>query len=208
MRISLLVATGSILTTASYADTSLRVRYTTGSDATEVSVASKGARQRIEYQHSIVIQQPDQNRFVQVDPVAKAYTIVPMNAVPAPAGVPQKRGGTVMVSIATTDTGETKQMLDRTARHLKTVTTRQPMPGACDSAQSTSEIDGWYIDLTDEAALPPSNPAGLAELACKDEYQYQSSGEPNTGFPVRYTMTLRQGNQTNGHLNGGAGPVN
>ena len=113
------------------ADTRMKVRYTTNGEVTETTVYTKGARQRLEYPDVVVIQQPDQQRLLQLDPKSKAYTILPANVsaapapAPAPAGVPRK-GGIVMVTTATSSTGETKEILGHTAKHIKTVTTQQP----------------------------------------------------------------------------------
>jgi hypothetical protein len=198
---SILIPTLSLLLGASVqADTRMKVRYTTGSESTETVVASKAPRQRLEYTNNIVIQQPDLNRFLQVDPKAKTYLIVPMNAsvpTPAAAPAPSRRGSVVNVSITVTNTGETKQMLGRVARHIKTVTVQQPMSGACDATPRTTEVDGWYIDLPGaQSPATQSSAAAVPEPACRDQYQYQNSGEPNTGFAVAYTMTLREGAKT------------
>jgi len=196
-----LTTSAAVLCIASiaHADTRMKVRYTTNGEITETTVYTKGVRQRLEYPDVIVIQQPDQQRLLQLDPKSKAYTTLPANtsvaATPAPAGLPRK-GSVVMVTTATSSTGETRQILGRTAKHIKTVTTQQPMPGACDTTQASLEIDGWYADLGERRVDSPAAPPSPAAAGCTDDYRAQSTGETNTGFPLAYTITSRQGSKT------------
>src|SRR5438552_19181713 len=102
----LLTVSAAVLTLATIvqADTRMKVRYTTNGEVTETTVYTKGARQRLEYPDVVVIQQPDQQRMLQLDPKSKAYSTLPTNfaaaPVPVPAGAPRK-GGVVMVTTAT-----------------------------------------------------------------------------------------------------------
>ena len=181
------------------ADTKMKLRYVSAGESTETTVSTQGARQRFEYPDMVVIQQPDRQRFLQLDPKAQAFTILPLTAsAPAAstAAASPRKGGIIMVTTTTTLLNETKQILGLTARHVKTVTTQQPMPSACDTAQATIEIDGWYADLNESRVASSSNasPAGVA--GCTDEYRTQATGDPNTAFPLAYTVTTREGTKT------------
>ena len=182
---------------AASADTKMKVRYSSSGETSETLVYSKGPRQRMEYPGTIVIQQPDLNRFLEVDAAAKTYLVVPINAAaPAVPGAAAKRGGVVRVTTTSTNTGETKPMLGRQARHVKTVTVEQPMPGACDSTPRTIEMDGWYVDVPVGQSNPAEHSSAGAQVTCQDQYQVQTQGEPASGLAVAYTMTLREGNKT------------
>jgi hypothetical protein len=101
------------------------------------------------------------------------------------------RGGVVTYTRAVTDTGERRQMFGFTARHLKTHTTMQPSPDACQKATLNMEQDGWYIDLdvdfdclTNQATPQRGmmHPSG-----CQDRIVYRNSGALKLGYALEET---------------------
>lgn len=106
-------------------------------------------------------------------------------------GIPLKNsGGTLMIWVESTDTGERRQMFGHTLRHIITRERRVPGSGSC-SYGSESETDGWYMDY---AALPEwrrPRPGMFFVTAgsCLDKIEMHRSGvEP--GFPLKVTTTF------------------
>src|SRR5215210_2098729 len=143
---------------AANADTKIKSRQTSGGQTYENTSYIKGKRQRSETNNGqmVTVQQCDLRRNIQIMPQAKAYIIQPYDqaatsntAAPAP-GTSQpgavKKGGVVTSTVTTRDTGERKQMLGYTARHIITTMVMDSTPDACTQVKNKMEIDGWYID--------------------------------------------------------------
>src|SRR5436190_21585595 len=86
------------------------------------------------------VEQCDLKQNLKINDKKKLYTIEPFSTgetpatrpVAAPAAkTPTTRGGAVTYTSNITDTGERKQMFGVTARHLKTSTTIESSPDAC-----------------------------------------------------------------------------
>jgi len=113
----------------------------------------------------------------------------------APAASPASSGGVITYHSTAIDTGERKQILGYSARHLKSTIVAEPSATACNSSKSTYDIDGWYIDLktvpgagTCRAFTPASSsgdPGG-----CLDKILYKQEGSVKVGYPVQETMTI------------------
>ena len=180
--------------------------------STESVTMIKGARERSEssmgYGYDQVnITQCDLKRTIQINDKARKYLITPMEIdtstatstpastpVPRPA-TPSRSGGIVTYVTTSIDTGERREMFGFTARHVKSSTTIQPSPDACNTNRFRTETDGWYIDLSVEfncnlggpaatAARPPS-PGG-----CRDQVKFRREGNGKIGYPLIETMRM------------------
>jgi hypothetical protein len=191
------------------ADTKVKTRQTSGGQTYENTSYIKGKRQRTEMNNGqmVVVQQCDLRRNLQIMPQAKAYIVQPYDdatsANPAgrttsqPGGV-TKKGGVVTSTVTTKDTGERKQMLGYTARHIITTMSTESSPEACSQTKSKMEIDGWYID----AAFALDCDSGLAYKSyrapqsggCQDEYVTKQIGTAKRGYPVWEKMTMFDAN--------------
>jgi hypothetical protein len=215
----LLLAIGSVLpASASPAESQppglkITTRFTSGRARPSITTQFvKGARSRVERDilghPRVTINQCDRHQVVQLDPEARQYTSYQLNEQGRPAGseaAPPTRtpiqtepsGGTLVVSIETTDTGERKKLFGYTARHVITTQTMIPGPGAVTQGQEIVR-DGWYIDLDVNAGCAPrpngaafaflsgsSRPAGSAPKA--DKIEVHRKGAPENGFALSIT---------------------
>src|SRR4030095_1974075 len=123
----------------------------------------KGARERSESHmgygyDSINVTQCDLKRTIQINDKVRKYLITPMEVdtstatntpatspAPRPA-TPSRSGGIVTYVTTSVDTGERREMFGFTARHVKSSTTIQSSPDACNPSSYRTELDGWYID--------------------------------------------------------------
>jgi hypothetical protein len=170
----------------------------------------KGTRSRIERDilghPRVTINQCDQHQVVQLDPEAREYTSYRLNEQGRPAGSQaaprtpiqtELSGGTLVVNIETTDTGERKKIFGYTARHVIERQTMTPGAGAVSQGQEIVR-DGWYIDLDVNAGCGPrpngaafaflgvsSGPAGSAPKI--DKIEIHSKGARENGFAVSVT---------------------
>lgn len=189
----------------------LRIRYktTTGGQTMESATMLKGARERTElrsgYMDIVSITQCDLKRTIQISDTARKYVITPMdsgnsvtprpsNTVPAGPSEPVRQGGVVTYTTNSVDTGERKEMFGFTARHVKSTTTTESSPDACNPVKQKIERDGWYIDLSfgldcDQAggyaANYPTAPGG-----CRDRVQMKQLGAARTGYPLIETTIM------------------
>ncbi|MGH9947867.1 MAG: hypothetical protein ACRD6X_11780 [Pyrinomonadaceae bacterium] len=153
------------------------------------------------------IRQCDLKREVTFTNKSKTYNVSRLKAGGDPSQqTPQvkdppsgaKRGGTVTFTATYRDTGERQQMLDRTARHVKSTITSKPSPDACDKTALKIEIDAWYIDLPTFSCptfnvpqRPDMNANG--KMGCSDEVLFEVNGKPDNGFAVKETQTITAG---------------
>ncbi|MCA1818076.1 MAG: hypothetical protein LC746_17150, partial [Acidobacteria bacterium] len=153
----------------------------------------------------ISIEQCDLKRTLDVSEATKKYYVTPIGGVDetntgddaATAGSGGgagrvTRGGVVTMTRAVTDTGERKQMFGFTARHLKTRTTMQPSPDACQKQPFIMEQDGWYIDLEVNFEClvnepPPQRAAGGRPGGCQDRFVYRNTGAGRLGYALEET---------------------
>jgi hypothetical protein len=152
-----------------------------------------------------IIQRGERDRVFMLDLAAHEY--ITYETDPRGSTVAMKRpmtesGGTLNIWIETVDTGERKDILGHTARHIITREKRVAGPGAC-SKPSLSETDGWYIDgsVMPEWRQQKKNSFGVvvaAEVSAgsndkcfnkMDKIEVHRSGV-ETGFPVKVTTTL------------------
>ncbi|HEY8227297.1 MAG TPA: hypothetical protein VIG25_18640, partial [Pyrinomonadaceae bacterium] len=190
-----------------------RVTYLTGGQphSSESLTMIKGARERSESRmgygyDTINITQCDLKRTIQLSDSAKKYLITPMEtdtstSTPPPAPTapaqtaPTRTGGTVTYVTTAIDTGERREMFGFTARHVKSSTTIQSSPDACNQQNLRTETDGWYIDLSVafdcNVGRPPS--VGYRPLAaggCRDQTRFRHEGNGKLGYPLIETMRM------------------
>jgi hypothetical protein len=179
------------------ADARFKTTYTTAGVKTETVTYVKGARERFEFQDTVLLKQHDQKRTIQVMRAANTYLITPDGLVAAPPGTSQtaspKPPGVVMVFTTIVDTGERKNAFGQQARRVKTIIDKQPAPGACDTTKQRVETDGWYIDSPPVLAnqVQSDSTAATAPGPCADQIQATANGDAKAlGFPISYTTTL------------------
>jgi len=186
-------------------DLVLSATHQTGDVSTASTIELKGARARISVGDNLVsIQQCDAKQTVQLNTQTRTYLESPFDAASATTSADvvekRKKGGSVTYATIVADTGETQAMLGFTARHLKTVTTRDFSPAACDKRPQKVETDGWYIDLPDTvtcATVPVRETAVLVDPKnpdCVDEVRYDKPKTP-LGYPIKYTAVSTLGDE-------------
>ncbi|MEN3326207.1 MAG: hypothetical protein V7638_1014, partial [Acidobacteriota bacterium] len=206
VRIAVSIACLSILSAAASADTKVKTRQTTGGQTYENTSYIKGKRQRSETNSGqmIMIQQCDLRRNIQIMSEMKVYMIQPYDqpstSSPAPATTttpasqPVKKGGVVTSTVTTKDTGERKQMLGYTARHIITTMETKSSPDACSQNNTKMQIDGWYIDaafaLDCDMSRAYTNYKPHASGGCQDRYETKTIGLAKKGYPVWEKMTM------------------
>ena len=183
--------------------------------STESVTMIKGARERSEssmgYGYDQVnITQCDLKRTIQINDKVKKYLITPMEIdtsaatnspattpTPRPSG-PGRAGGIVTYTTTSIDTGERREMFGFTARHVKSSTTIQSSPDACNPTSYRTEIDGWYIDLSVEFNCNLGGPTATAGRppapgGCRDQVKFRREGNGKIGYPLIETMRMLDG---------------
>lgn len=170
----------------------------------------KGQRERSETSvsagaytmNTVNITQCDMKRTIQINDRARKYLITPMDdgssssntATDAPrTGAPATRGGVVTMTVNTVDTGERKEIMGFTARHIKRTTIMESSPDACSPQKMKIETDGWYINLEYGLNCPANRGANWAATTtggCRDRYVYKTTGPANIGYPLQETTTM------------------
>jgi hypothetical protein len=205
-RVALATACLITLTGIASADTKVKTRQTSGGQTYENTSYIKGKRQRSEANNGqmITIQQCDLRRNIQVIPQAQAYVIQPYDNAASTSSTNNRRttsqpaattkGGVVTSTVTTKDTGERKQILGYTARHIITTMETESSPDACSPTKSKMQIDGWYIDAEfalecdSGVAYKPYTPAQSG--GCQDRYVTRQVGTAKKGYPVWEKMTM------------------
>jgi hypothetical protein len=207
IQISLFVIVlGMVLGSNAYADSRVKSKYTTGGQSTETTVSTKDSRQRLDAGPGIaMINQCDVQRSIQLFEQRKSYMVFPTDGQSTQAGTPaaaNSTGGIVTYTVNITDTGERKTMFGYTARHMKSVSTKDAGPNTCNPGRETLEFDGWYIDYEPEVPMclantnkiqaPPSQPR------CNDQVKVNQTGDGKLGYPLSYTLktTKEDGSST------------
>jgi hypothetical protein len=202
----LIVILFSLCTTAS-ADLKVTTKTGVGGYNTQSVTYIKGARQRMEQgSGSAMIYQCDLKRIIQLNDNSRTFMIMPLdeqgetaeannNEPEQKQTVKTRRGGVVTFTITTTDTGERKEMFGFTARHIKTVMTKDATANACDPTKMHIETDGWYIDLqyglycSSDKPVVPRQPTTI-KPDCVDEVRYKQVGGGKAGYPLILTTTI------------------
>jgi hypothetical protein len=200
---------------AALADTKSRTKNTASGRSYETTTYIKGARQRTEQSVGMglaMVNQCDLKRIIQLNDKARTYLVIstdPQNSPKAPATPEQgnaaktqkpegRKGGIVTYTTTLTDTGERKQILGLTARHIKSSLTVESSPDACRQSKMKIETDGWYVDFKDSLYCPSDGSEAAKhesseKAECEDEVRYKTVGEAKLlGFPVLQTVTSYQ----------------
>lgn len=110
--------------------------------------------------------------------------------------------GTLNVYIESVDTGERREILGRTARHI---ITHQRQVGDSQSCWHLGEMeqDGWYIDMPPSTVEQKLRRHAADEYAnvtmtganCRDKIEIHRTGVEKPGFPVKFVQTVRFSHQ-------------
>ena len=204
-RTALAIACLLTITGIASADTKVKSRQTSGGQTYENTSYIKGKRQRSEMNNGqmVVLQQCDLRRNIQIMPQAQAYIIQPYDTANTTSTSPSNtnsqpsatiKGGVVTSTVTTKDTGERKQMLGYTARHIITTMVMESSPESCSQTKSKMQIDGWYIDAEfaldcdSGVAYRPYTPPQSG--GCQDRYVTKQVGAAKKGYPVWEKMTM------------------
>lgn len=190
-------------------DFKMRQRMTAAGQTSESTVMIKGARERTESESrgmkSVTIIECDLKRTVRINEIEKKYMIEPM-VTDAPSVAPSttttttkvktQKGGLVTRTIEIIDTGERKQMFGLTARHIKTIMTTDPSPGACEKDKQRVETDGWYVDLNvnfackTERPIEPPVQHERSRGGCIDQNKIVQKGGGKLGYALSVTSKI------------------
>jgi hypothetical protein len=184
------------------ADIKVTTKSAAGGQSMNSTTYIKGARQRTEGVGYTSIYQCDLKRVIQINEKTRSYFIMPLagddaskGAGTQKAGAHNRRGGVITYTTTTTDTGERKQMLGLTARHLKSKTVVEASEGACTPMNMEMETDGWYVDLpggfscaTDDSGAPR---LPVEQSDCVDEVRFKTVGTAKLGYPVMTTTSMK-----------------
>jgi hypothetical protein len=223
-----LIASVVILSVSKVALADLRVvtRYSqTGSMPQEQTTYFKGVRQREEFKftgkdgkvsETAYIYQCDVKRLVWIDYVNRRYYDQPYWSLEEAwaeyyrrqqeskgKGEPAKFKGLWTETVTVVDTGERREMFGYVARHIKTMTTSDARPEACDQTKLRQETDGWYIDLLygtecssdisgqlNVGFLVPASFNACSKFYEKRNYKFERKqvGKARFGFPVALSI--------------------
>lgn len=168
----------------------------------------KGQRERSETSvstgaytmNTVTITQCDMKRTVQINDRARKYLIAPMedgssststSAAAGGTGAPATRGGVVTMTVNTVDTGERKEIMGFTARHLKRTTIMESSPDSCSQQKMKIETDGWYLEYgLNCPGNRGSDWASTNTSGCRDRYVYKTTGPAHAGYPLQETTTM------------------
>jgi hypothetical protein len=184
------------------ADIKISTKSTAGGRSMTSTTYIKGARQRTEGLGYTTIYQCDLKRTIQINDKTKTYFIAPLETSGTSGGgqsqranAAKRKGGVVTYTTTNTDTGERRQIMGMTARHLKSRIVIEASEGACNSMNMEMETDGWYVDLadglncaTDGSSVPNF---GTDQSDCVDEVRFKSVGAVKLGYPVQTTTRMK-----------------
>lgn len=174
----------------------------------------KGERTRLEWRDQAVwkpglvaygpprasIWQCDAQRAIDLNLKSRQYAVTELNeecrskaAPPLPA--PK---GTIDIYVERTDTGERRQILGRTARHIITHQRQVAGPNGC-WRDAKLELDGWYIDIPEQEVDRKLRHGSIDESAalmthsenCRDQIKVRRTGVEKPGFPLKLVQTWR-----------------
>jgi hypothetical protein len=189
-------------TSIALADVKISTKTTVGGRSMTTTTYIRAARQRTEGMGYTSIYQCDLKRVIQINDKTRTYFIAPLetgkpegaSAQGAAAGA-RRKGGVITYTTTNTDTGERREIMGFTARHLKSKIVITASEGACSSMNMEMETDGWYVDLPEGmncAADGPSVPNFATEQSdCVDEVRFKSVGAVKLGYPVQTTTRMK-----------------
>jgi hypothetical protein len=186
----------------------MRTRHTANAQISENTTYFGTSRQRYQFPGLATVLQCDLSRTLQVNDRAKRYLVqsnradesapevAAGSAEAAPAG--KAKSGVITYTVTTSDTGERKEVLGRSAAHLVVTTRKRPSPEACDKSSETITVDGWFIDLPSGTAACTSSPMNRptvqpAASECTDKIETAVVGGITPGFALESTTTIVMG---------------
>lgn len=182
------------------ADVKITTKTVAGGRSITGTTYIKGSRQRTEGMGYTSIYQCDLKRTIQINDKTRTYFIAPLDSEGARGGASShgsgasRRGGVITYTTTNTDTGERREMLGLTARHLKSKVVIEATEGACNSMNMEMETDGWYVDLPGglNCAMDGSaTPNFSADADCVDEVRFKTVGTVKLGYPVMTTTRMK-----------------
>jgi len=145
----------------------------------------------------VTIQDCSRRRIIQLNERTHAYLTTDLVGTRSQASPPstQDSSDAVTLTVDRQDTGEQKQMLGYTARHIKGTITSEGGNRAC-RRDFRAATDGWYIDLpaAQGCALPESEMlrSRMQQDGCNDHVVLTISGSENLGYPVLLDVTMTE----------------
>lgn len=159
---------------------------------TDVTAKAPTMTGRLEDRTMTTILQCDKGRTVTFDSKKKRYkeasTAIRRSG---PAG-----GGTVVMNLEVTDTGERAKMFGFEVRHLKQTLTVTPSPTSCMKESARIEMDGWYADLAGfSCPMDLARAESFGGDECSPEVDLRVKGAP-MGFAFKETKRILAGPAT------------
>ena len=158
---------------------------------TDVTAKAPTMTGRLEDRTATTILQCDKGRTVTFDSKRKKYREASTAA--RRSGPPD--GGTVVMNLEVTDTGERAKIFGFEVRHLKQTLTITPGPTSCMKQSARIEMDGWYADLPGfSCPLDMARTESLGE-DCSPDVDLRIKGAP-LGFAFKETKRILAGPAT------------
>jgi hypothetical protein len=105
---------------------------------------------------------------------------------------------TLRIETSTLDTGDRRDFVGHTARHVITTRRQIPLEGSTSNAQEMV-TDGWYIDLDTSISCDPKRLSGKATHAFLtggnapiEKMEFVDKGEPESGFAIEWKITTKE----------------
>lgn len=208
MRPSLIASLLCLASSSAAADVKSTIKVTVAGQSFNTTVLMKQGKIRSEANlmpgfSTVTIQDCSSQRIVQLNERTHTYLIAePGNASnQRSTSEPAEASGTVILRVSQQDTGERKQMLGYTARHIKGTIASEGGSGSCREGLLAA-TDGWYVDVQ----APPGCPPPVSEMlrsrmqkeGCHDRIIAKVAGTETVGYPVQLDITTheRQGSAT------------
>jgi hypothetical protein len=194
-------------TSAAFADVKIKIRQTMSGQTMENTTYIKGKRQRAEQNLSAEMQtvnitQCDLKRDLRIMPQSQTFMVnhwepaerVTPSTTTKTVSTPKEKGGVVVTTYTTKDTGERRQMFGYTARHLIITMETEPSPDACQKEKTKMQFDGWYIDAAFALDCQTEQYQGYSgknyNSGCQDRYEMKQIGAAKKGYPLYEKMTM------------------
>ena len=147
--------------------------------------------------HAMIFQ-CDAQRAIVLNLETHKYSVSQPNECDRPAPSLPAPKGTIDVYIESTDTGERREILGRTARHIITRQRQVAGPGAC-WPDAEMEWDGWYIDMEEQEVDRRLRRNTVDELAhvirsgahCRDKILVHRKGVERPGLALTVVYVSR-----------------
>lgn len=181
-----------------FADVKATNRVTVSGQSFTTSVLMKQGKVRTETTAApgssmVTIQDCEGQRLIHLNQRAQTYFAEPLEARQQGSAPNSGQRGQVTLSVNEQDTGERKQFLGRTARHIRGTIAAQGGGGSC-ARDFRVSADGWYIDLPAVAGCAPAAEAMLrnrmSSSGCNAPVIFKRTGVERLGYPVWLETTI------------------